>query len=210
MQSIAMAPKYKLTYFPIEALAEPIRFLLSYGGIEFEDFRFERSNWPQLKPSMPFGQVPVLEIDGEQTHQSIAIARYLGKTLNLAGANAREDLEIDSIVDTISDFREELATYHYEEDEAVKAKIKGPLFEKTVPYFLERFEEIAKKNNGHFALRKLTWADMVFVGLLSYLNHMAGKNLIEDLPNLQMVQSNVESLPSIKNWIAKRPYNDLI
>ena len=47
-----MAPAYKLTYFPVEALAEPIRFLFSYGGIEFEDFRFDRENWPQMKPSM--------------------------------------------------------------------------------------------------------------------------------------------------------------
>lgn len=51
-----MAPAYKLTYFPVKALGEPIRFLLSYGGIEFEDFRFERENWPQLKPSKYYVQ----------------------------------------------------------------------------------------------------------------------------------------------------------
>jgi hypothetical protein len=45
-----MAPTYKLIYFPVKALAEPIRFLLSYGGVEFEDYRFEREQWPQLKP----------------------------------------------------------------------------------------------------------------------------------------------------------------
>jgi hypothetical protein len=31
-------------------LGEPIRFLLSYGGVEFEDFRFEFEEWPQIKP----------------------------------------------------------------------------------------------------------------------------------------------------------------
>jgi hypothetical protein len=45
-----MAPTYKLTYFNVKALAEPIRFLLSYGGVEFEDYRFEKEEWPQLKP----------------------------------------------------------------------------------------------------------------------------------------------------------------
>lgn len=42
---------YKLTYFNITALAEPIRFLLSYLNIDFEDVRFEREQWPSIKPS---------------------------------------------------------------------------------------------------------------------------------------------------------------
>ena len=45
-----MAPAYKLTYFNVKALGEPIRFLLSYGGIEFEDHRVEKEDWPQFKP----------------------------------------------------------------------------------------------------------------------------------------------------------------
>lgn len=44
-------PTYKLTYFNVQALAEPTRMLLSYGGIPFEDVRIEKDNWPALKPS---------------------------------------------------------------------------------------------------------------------------------------------------------------
>lgn len=54
---------------------------------------------------MPFGQVPVLEINDKKVHQSVAISRYLAKTLNLVGLNDMEDLEIDSMVDTIVDLR---------------------------------------------------------------------------------------------------------
>lgn len=42
---------YKLTYFNLTGLAEPIRFLLSYLNIDFEDVRFERDQWPSIKPS---------------------------------------------------------------------------------------------------------------------------------------------------------------
>lgn len=45
-------PTFKLTYFNIRGLAEPIRFLLAYGGIEYEDNRIEREEWPALKESM--------------------------------------------------------------------------------------------------------------------------------------------------------------
>lgn len=44
-------PTYKLTYFNVQALAEPVRMLLSYGGIKFEDVRIEKEDWPALKPS---------------------------------------------------------------------------------------------------------------------------------------------------------------
>lgn len=41
----------KLTYFNIKGLAEPIRLLLKYGDIEFEDVRIEKDKWPEIKPS---------------------------------------------------------------------------------------------------------------------------------------------------------------
>lgn len=43
--------KYVLSYFNIKALAEPIRLLLSYGKIDFEDRRIEREEWPKVKAS---------------------------------------------------------------------------------------------------------------------------------------------------------------
>lgn len=40
---------YKLIYFPVKALAEPIRYLLNYGKINFEDVRLERAKFQTLK-----------------------------------------------------------------------------------------------------------------------------------------------------------------
>jgi len=55
---------------------------------------------------MPFGKVPVLEVDGKRINQSVAICRYLAKQYGLAGKNDWEALEIDSTVDTLQDLCE--------------------------------------------------------------------------------------------------------
>ena len=44
-------PKFKLHYFNVTALGEPLRFLFAYGGIEYEDVRVDFADWPALKPS---------------------------------------------------------------------------------------------------------------------------------------------------------------
>lgn len=41
--------EYKIHYFNVKALGEPLRFLLSYKNIPFEDVRVEKSDWPALK-----------------------------------------------------------------------------------------------------------------------------------------------------------------
>ncbi|XP_059054885.1 uncharacterized protein LOC131848938 isoform X2 [Achroia grisella] len=95
-------------YFPAKALGESIRMLLAFGGQEFEDDRIPMDKWPEYKPKTPFGQMPVLEMNGKEYTQSIAISRYLGRLYGLAGADVEEDFLIDQNVDFLNDIR---ATY---------------------------------------------------------------------------------------------------
>lgn len=44
-----MSPK--VTYFNVRGLGEPVRLLLKYGKIEFEDERIDNAKWPELKQS---------------------------------------------------------------------------------------------------------------------------------------------------------------
>lgn len=200
-------PQYKLTYFPVKALAEPIRFLFSYAGVEFEDVRFNRDDWPKIKPTTPFGQVPMLEIDGKKINQSVAISRYLAKQYGLAGKNDLEALEIDATVDTIHDVRAKLAAYHYEENADVKAA-KLEVVKQVVPFVLERLDNQVKNNGGYFVGGALSWADLSFVALLDYLNFMNKSDLIEKYDNLKALKQKVLDIPAIKSWVEKRPQSD--
>lgn len=51
------------------------------------------------------GQIPVLEVDGVQMHQSMSIYRFLAKKVGLVGADDFENYVIDNIADTVNDFR---------------------------------------------------------------------------------------------------------
>ncbi|XP_066602106.1 glutathione S-transferase-like [Prorops nasuta] len=202
-----MAPKYKITYFPVKALAEPIRFIFSYAGVEFEDDRFDRENWPKLKPEMPFGQVPILEVDGKKIHQSTAICRYLAKQFGLGGKDAWQDLEIDACVDTIHDLRSKIGAYHYESNEEAKS-VRLEAAKELVPFYLERLDAQVKKNDGYLVGGALTWADLVFVALLDYLNFMMKSDIIENYDQLKQLQKKVLEIPNIKAWVEKRPQSD--
>ncbi|KAL4084600.1 hypothetical protein QTP88_027533 [Uroleucon formosanum] len=196
---------YKLTYFNFTALGEPIRFLLSYLDIDFEDNRIEVEQWPSVKPTIPYGKLPLLEIDGKVLNQSTAICRYLAKKANLAGSDDFESLLIDIAVDNFQDFRLNIISYWYESNEESKAAKYVKLVDETIPYYMERFENIVVENNGYFVNGKLSWADLFFIGILDYLKFRAEIDLLNDRPNLQALREKVLAVPKIKSWIEKRP-----
>ncbi|KAJ8688176.1 hypothetical protein QAD02_023971 [Eretmocerus hayati] len=197
-------PPYKITYFRGRALAEPIRLVLSYGGVEFEDDPFDPEDWPKVKPTTPFGTVPLLDMDGKIVRQSNAICRYFAKQFGLTGKDDLEALEVDATVDTIHDLREKLAKYHYETNEEAKAE-KLELIKELVPFYIERFDEQVKENGGYFVGGDVTWADLYFFGILDYLSFMAQRDIIEDAENLKALKEKVFEIPSIKAWVEKRP-----
>jgi len=72
-------PTLKLTYFDIQGVAEKVRLALVLGKIPFEDVRVQMADWPALKASTPYGQLPMMSIDGaEPMAQSDAMLRYAG------------------------------------------------------------------------------------------------------------------------------------
>ena len=70
----------RLVYFNIQGVAEKVRLALAIAGIPFEDVRVPFGEWKDLKPTTPYGQLPLLEIDGgAPIAQSKAMLRYAGR-----------------------------------------------------------------------------------------------------------------------------------
>eukprot|EP00980_Cylindrotheca_fusiformis_P023925 scaffold11212_cov121-Cylindrotheca_fusiformis.AAC.4 len=153
----------------IEGAAEPVRLALTLAGIPFEDDRVKHSEWKELKPKTPYGQLPVLTIDGgEMKAQSGAQIRYAGSIDPTGTLYPKEKLyEIEEYIGLVQDLQKawtpafymggKPSTFGYPEDYAKtpegKAKVESmrkAFVENELPVFLSRFEAIIEKNGGTF------------------------------------------------------------
>ena len=109
---------YRLHYFNMRGRGELARILFAIGGQEYEDVRIERDQWPNLKASMPFGQIPVLEVkEGDKStfiSQSFAIARFLARKFKLDGQSDLEKAQVDMVVEQLVDLQNAFIKVHFE------------------------------------------------------------------------------------------------
>jgi len=100
-------PKIVLTYFNIEGAAEPTRLALALAGIEYEDKRVQFSEWATMKPTTPYGQLPLLTVDdGAFQTQSNAMLRYVASLNAGNGLYPKENLyEIEECIGLLDDMK---------------------------------------------------------------------------------------------------------
>ena len=85
--STAMSAPARLQYFNIEGPAEKSRLAMRLARVPFTDDRVVFDDWPSIKPTTPYGQLPVLHLsDGTALPQSDAILRYVGRYARAHGA----------------------------------------------------------------------------------------------------------------------------
>eukprot|EP00275_Glaucocystis_incrassata_P001072 EC121704.1.p1 GENE.EC121704.1~~EC121704.1.p1 ORF type:complete len:111 (+),score=7.60 EC121704.1:173-505(+) len=102
----------KLVYFNARGRAEVSRMLFIVAGVEFEDYRFDRENWPTLKTQFTYGQVPILEVDGVRVAQSQAIERFLARRLGLRGLSDIDAPLIEGDAEEVIDIAQALHESH--------------------------------------------------------------------------------------------------
>ena len=102
-------------------------------------------------------------------------------------------------------FLEVIDATFVETDETLKEKKFKTLTQESIPFYYKKLDEVAKENNGHLALKRLTWADLFFTSTNEVMCYMTKQDLTAKYPNLKKVTENVYSLEGIKKWIAKRP-----
>lgn len=154
-------PSYKLTYFDIDGgRAEPIRIAFHAAGIDFEDNRISFAEFSEMRSTMRFNSVPVLEIDGAQVTQSNALSRYIGKMAGLYPADDLQALYCDEVLGALEDLTNHIVrTFGLPEEELQPARAK--LVDGWMTTFLRGLNQLLIRGGGeYFANNQLTIADL--------------------------------------------------
>ena len=99
--------KPKLVYFdaPVSR-GEECRLALHIAGVEFEDVRVKPADWPALKPTTPYGAVPILEMPGQPPlAHSNAILVLIGRRHGLHPSDDFEAARHEAMMQHVEDLR---------------------------------------------------------------------------------------------------------
>jgi glutathione S-transferase len=194
---------YKLYYFDFHGGAgEPIRNAFRLSRIPFEDVRIKSEDWPKLKTSDKcfYGQMPLLEIDGQPFAQSMAILRYVGRVAGLYPDDPIEALRVDELLDCCIDIRSKFsATYSLPDAERIAARQKiVKTFLKTHLQKMEsRISSKLFESTGFAVGRKLTIADLAIAnevnGLQSGRLDGVDKNIVSGCQCLLKIADNARA-----------------
>ncbi|CAD6190547.1 unnamed protein product [Caenorhabditis auriculariae] len=199
-------PEYKLTYFNMMGRAEPARLIFAYAGVAFVDERIERRDWPNMKPNMPHGQLPVLHVDGKRLAQSRTIERYLAKVFGLDGQDEWETAKMDELVSAVEDLLNHINPWFKEQDNAKKVEIFKALCDSEILPFIARFEALLLENKtGYFVGDTLSYADLAIFHIFWFLNTKILPGSLRKYPKLHEFVERTAAIPRIKQWMAKRP-----
>eukprot|EP00455_Lapot_gusevi_P014580 TRINITY_DN172_c0_g1_i1.p1 TRINITY_DN172_c0_g1~~TRINITY_DN172_c0_g1_i1.p1 ORF type:complete len:208 (-),score=68.23 TRINITY_DN172_c0_g1_i1:194-817(-) len=207
-----MAALPKLVYFNARGRAEAIRLIFAEAGVEYEDVRLAGNEWPAYKAAhnLPFGQIPILEMDGKVLSQSVAITRYLAKKYNLVPANDYDAYLCDCYADGINDLRNaagKAAQCPPEQKEAVLKQFAAEV----VPVYAQRYEGFLHANSngeGFFVGNELTWADLFIFDFFFTIRHRFADSLNE-APLLTAFLDRIAARPNISAWMARRPFTEI-
>eukprot|EP00026_Physarum_polycephalum_P017997 Phypoly_transcript_19418.p2 GENE.Phypoly_transcript_19418~~Phypoly_transcript_19418.p2 ORF type:complete len:222 (-),score=32.16 Phypoly_transcript_19418:25-690(-) len=209
---------YKLHYFQIRGLAEPIRLLLEDAGVKYEDIRIPTPEWHAGKKNdyanmgpCPFGQIPVLEDNGFAMTQSSAIIRYLAKAHGYYGGDAKIQYICDAVDDGVNkDWRRPYVEIAYPDDASQYPDLKAKYIDGPLKKYLGIFEQILKNNDGgqHFIAGKdITFADFVLWEMVD-VSHGLAPSCLAHYPLLVAYHKRIAERPNIKTYLAsgRRPH----
>ena len=204
-----------LQYFDIPGAAEKVRFALLMGKVPFRDDRVPFDKWAEVKPTTPFGQLPVMEVDGVRFAQSDAQLNYVGAVTGLIPKDPLKAAKVHEALGVVEDLRGKIRPSVYVgmdkslSDRAKKAKVavmRKELRETHIPAYLAHFEKMLERNE-YVAGPAPTVADAY---LLATTRWLAGgvldgipKDCLDAFPKLTAHKEKMEKIPEIAEYLEK-------
>jgi len=191
-----------LTYFDFDgSRGLECRLALTAAGVDFEDVRIARGQWPGLKPEVPFGGLPVLTAHGRRLPQCNAILAFVGRGHGLHPADAWTAAEHEAIMQSVEDLRHKMPTGRGQSEDEKKAAREA--------FAAGWLRQWATSVSGHIdgpflEGEALNVADIkLYVILRSYLagvyDHIP-PTVFDDFPALKSLHAAVNAHPAVRGW----------
>ncbi|KAL1504446.1 hypothetical protein AB1Y20_010852 [Prymnesium parvum] len=194
-----------LHYFDGRGLADPIRFLLEFCLVPYEEPTVTtRADFDALRASgrLAFGQVPLLELDGTPLVQTQAILRYVAAKKGLAGGGAAEAAAADMVVNGVLDARMALIVAPFSETPAAAL---AAFFGARLPRLAAHLEAIFARHAGPYACgASLTYADVVLLECLTYAADVYDgelRQLLREYPRVLAHHARMRSFDHMKEFL---------
>jgi len=200
--------KITLHYFDLAFWrGEMCRLALNVGDIEFEDARIKDFAAFKNSDKCPYGQVPILEVDGTIIAQSGGIARICGKHGNLYPkgddlASALDAAKIDEIIDCCQEMSALVTATLRMSDEEKAATLKK-VFEGRMKLYLAALEKRLTENGSGFLVGfKISIADLAVWRLIGNIKEYEGvPKFIDEYPALKKHNEEIGNNEKIKAWV---------
>ncbi|KNC48585.1 glutathione S-transferase [Thecamonas trahens ATCC 50062] len=199
-----VASPARLHYFEGRGLAESVRLMLAATETEFEFVPVTTHEaFLALRDSgrLLFGQLPLLEIDGLNLVQSMAMVRYLARRGHLYGATPEDAVEADMIADSIRDALRAFTSLPFARDRTAAIDAAAAAAAKYFPRF-EAILERAPASSVYFVGAKLTYPDVTLVELTCYALEVLGHDVLDAYPCLAAHHAAMVALPGIAAYLA--------
>lgn len=202
--------KIKLTYFDFSGgRGEPVRIALHAAGIKFEDERLSFEQFNARREALPFGSLPVMEIDGVTVTQSSAMCAYAGKRAGLYPKDDLQAMYCDEVMGVVEDLSHYIGpTIRMSGEEQKKAR--EALVAGKMSTVLKGMSGLLKRGGGkYFVDNRLTVADIKAYFQTRWLTSGAldhvPKDLVQKLaPNLVEHQARIEKESVVTAYYASR------
>jgi len=200
--------KARLTYFDLSgSRGEECRLALSLAGIEFEDNRIKFPEWPELKPTTPYGSMPVLELpDKPPIAHSNAILTLIGRR---HGLHPKDDFEAalhEGMMTAIEDLRHHVGPVLRISDPAAKQAKREELAANYLPGWAKFAEP--QIEGPFFAGGKLHVVDLKLFMVVRWFAtgtvELIPSTVFDPFPRLTGVYRAVSDHPAVKAWYAPK------
>lgn len=199
-----------ITYFPIAGRAEPARLALAEAGVAFNDVRIGGEDWVKAKPTMPFGQMPVLTLeDGTQISDSLNILFYVGEKYGLVPDSPEERALGAAIVYAVNDVLNAVVGVMFGPEEAKEAGFAKLLADdgkvQTTLKFLND-GKLGKKGTPFFSDKCTIYDIFVYTVLTSLAAKMPPVNdIVAKFDKVAALVKATGERPNIKAWVDAHP-----